>query len=234
MPDGIAKSTLAMQLFGKSGADMIPLLNGGSESLKEFTGIMDNETAKSAERLNDSFTRMELSFEGNKTKILTGMLPAIESLSGGFEDFAVWMSTHEDDIKSFTDHAGTDLTALGIVGHDAFGLISDTSTDMLKVVNGVFSAIPNMIGESSNDSINNFGFFEYFILGLSTATNGIRQFIANAKMAYADVAEFKAKYGSIGGLITNGGYDAASARLVYAKADAEQATNNVVDTYNTL
>lgn len=244
MPDGIAKSTLAMQLFGKSGADMIPLLNGGSESLKEFTGIMDNETAKSAERLNDSFTRMELSFEGNKNKILTGMLPAIESLSGSFENFAVWMSTHEDDIKSFTDQAGNDLTALGMVGHDAFSLISDTSTDMLKVVNSVFSAIPNMIGESSNDSINNFGFFEYFILGLSTATNGLRQFIANGKMAYATAAEYQAKYMPTGHVVgtvykwATGGdqFAAAEARYDYAvaKREAEQATNNVSDTYNTL
>jgi hypothetical protein len=71
---------------------------------------------------------------------------------------------------------------------------------------------------------------------MSTATNGIAQFVANAKMAYSDVAEFKAKYGSVGGFLTNGGYDAASARLdkAYAQSDAEKATNNVIDTYNTL
>jgi len=236
MPDGISKSTLAMQLFGKSGADMIPLLNGGSEAMKEFSGIMDVNTAKAAERLNDSFTRMGLAFEGNKTQILTGMLPAIESLSSTMEDFAKWTTANKDNIASFTDRAGTDLTALGLVGSDAFNLISDTSGDMLKIITSVFNEIPNLIGESSNDAINNFGFFEYFILGLSTATNGIGQFVANAKMAYATVAEYQAKYGSVGGLITNGGGRAASARLdyAYAKADADEATKNVVDTYNTL
>jgi hypothetical protein len=236
MPDGIAKTTLAMQLFGKSGAELIPLLDGGSASLKEFSGIMNADTAKDAERINDSFTRMGLAFESSKTKILTGMLPAIESLSSTMEGFAKRTTENKDSIASFTNRAGNDLTALGIVGHDAFGLISDTSTEMLKVVNSVFSAIPNLIGESSNDAINNFGFFEYFILGMSTATNGIAQFVANAKMAYADVAEFKAKYGSVGGILTNGGYDAASARLdkAYAQSDAEKATKNVVDTYNTL
>ncbi len=236
MPDGIAKSTLSMQLFGKSGADLIPLLNGGSESLKEFSGIMDANTGKAAERLNDSFTRMGLAFEGNKVQILTGMLPAIESLSSTMEDFAKWTTANKDTIASFTDQAGNDLTALGMVGHDAFNLISDTSMDMIKIISSVFNEIPNLIGESSNDAINNFGFFEYFILGLSTATNGVTQFISNAKMAYATLAEMQAKYGSVGGVITNGGGRAASARLdyAYAKADADEATKNVVDTYNTL
>lgn len=104
MPDGIAKSTLSMQLFGKSGADLIPLLNGGSESLKEFSGIMDANTGKAAERLNDSFTRMGLAFDGNKSQILTGMLPAIESLSKGLEDSSKWISENNLTIKELTHY----------------------------------------------------------------------------------------------------------------------------------
>src|SRR5438132_4897793 len=34
MPDGVEKTATAMNLFGKSGKDMIPLLNQGSEGLK--------------------------------------------------------------------------------------------------------------------------------------------------------------------------------------------------------
>lgn len=38
MPDGVNKTTLAMKLFGKSGAELIPLLNGGANRLKNFRG----------------------------------------------------------------------------------------------------------------------------------------------------------------------------------------------------
>ena len=33
MPDGAEKAGLAMKLFGKSGADLIPLLNEGADGL---------------------------------------------------------------------------------------------------------------------------------------------------------------------------------------------------------
>jgi hypothetical protein len=41
MPDGLEKSALAMQLFGRSGKDMIPLLNQGSTGLKELAAEAD-------------------------------------------------------------------------------------------------------------------------------------------------------------------------------------------------
>ncbi|MFY9141562.1 hypothetical protein [Sulfuricurvum sp.] len=236
MPDGIAKSTLAMDLFGKTGADMIPLLNSGSEALKEYSGIINTETAQAAERFNDSMTKIGLSAETSSTRILTGMLPTIESLSGKFEDMADWVLKNQSTIDEFTAQAGNDLTALGMVGADAFSLISDTSGDMLKVVTSVFNEIPGLMGRSSDEAIDNFGFFEYFILGMSTATNGIGQFVANAKMAYATLAEVHAKYGSVTGIITNGGYDAAKARMDYhaASLEAQKYTKNVSETYNTL
>lgn len=236
MPNGIAKSTLAMELFGKSGAEMIPLLNGGSEALKEYSGIINTDTAQAAERFNDSMTKIGLSAETSATKILTGMLPTIESLSGTFEDMSDWVLKNQSTIDEFTAQAGNDLTALGMVGADAFSLIADTSGDMLKTVASVFNQIPGLMGRSSDDAIENFGFFEYFILGMSTATNSIGQFVANAKMAYASVAEAHAKYGSISGLLTDGGYDAAKARMDYHAADleAKKYTENVSATYNTL
>ncbi len=37
LPDGPAKAAVAMDIFGRSGAQMITLLNGGSAALEEFT-----------------------------------------------------------------------------------------------------------------------------------------------------------------------------------------------------
>lgn len=41
MPNGVDKTTLAMQLFGRSGKDLIPLLNQGSEGIKALEAEAD-------------------------------------------------------------------------------------------------------------------------------------------------------------------------------------------------
>jgi len=236
MPNGVAKSTLAMQLFGKSGADMIPLLNGGSEAIKEFNGHMDKTTSDAAERFNDSFTRVGISIDGAKAKLLTSMVPSIDTLSGRIENLSDWITNNSDEIERFADRAMNDFTALSQVGGQAFGLIGETSTVMANIVSGAFGFMADEVLGSDDAMIENFGFFEYFILGLSAATSGIGQFVANAKMAYATVSETHAKYGSISGLITNGGYDAAKARMDYnaASLEAQKYDKNVIDTYDTL
>ena len=42
MPDGTKKTALAMDILGKSGKDLIPLLNSGSEGLGEMLAEADS------------------------------------------------------------------------------------------------------------------------------------------------------------------------------------------------
>ncbi|WP_447407521.1 hypothetical protein, partial [Clostridium perfringens] len=61
LQDGPIKTAAAMALFGKAGADLIPLLNGGSASIKEMTdeakalGLeISSTTGAAAEQFNDN------------------------------------------------------------------------------------------------------------------------------------------------------------------------------------
>jgi hypothetical protein len=88
MPDGAAKTALAIKLFGRSGADMIPMLNEGQAGLKamyeeaERLGIvLDTETAAAAERFNDNLARLGKVQDGIVTRVTTGMLPAFDRLA---------------------------------------------------------------------------------------------------------------------------------------------------------
>lgn len=70
MPDGAAKTTLAMQLFGRAGALMIPLLNEGADGMRELiergkvlSGV-DEKVAKTANDLNDAFAEMKFGARG--------------------------------------------------------------------------------------------------------------------------------------------------------------------------
>jgi hypothetical protein len=88
MPDGAAKSAKAIELFGKAGADMIPLLNGGSAAMKaaaddaERLGlVIDAKTLQAAEAFNDSLTDLGKVVTGVQVQIAAGMVPALAAMT---------------------------------------------------------------------------------------------------------------------------------------------------------
>lgn len=92
--DGPEKAALAMELFGKSGADLIPLLNGGAQSLDDFDrkaeqlGLtLSAETAAAAAQFNDQLFLLSKNVQGAATALAVGLLPALlavtEELSKG-------------------------------------------------------------------------------------------------------------------------------------------------------
>lgn len=88
MQNGIAKTTLATQLFGKAGANMIPLLNSGKDALTEFAGVLNTEAAQAAERFNDSITRLGLAHKSVLMGAMKETVPILDLLSGKFEKSA--------------------------------------------------------------------------------------------------------------------------------------------------
>lgn len=93
MEDGATKTALAIQVFGKSGKDLIPLLNAGSAGLADMATEADRlgvtisgKTAKSAEEFNDNLTRLGAVFEGLVNKITEEALPSLVKLSETIAD----------------------------------------------------------------------------------------------------------------------------------------------------
>jgi len=80
LPDGPQKAALAMRIFGKSGADMITLLNGGSEALSEFSYDLSNDFAPRAELFNDTITKIGFKFEELSLQLFDRLLPALQVL----------------------------------------------------------------------------------------------------------------------------------------------------------
>lgn len=95
MKDGAEKTALAVALFGRTGAQMIPMLNLGASGLAEMHAeakklgvVMDTETAAAAERFNDNLTRLNAVKEGFANQIMRAMLPSLEGLSRWMFDSA--------------------------------------------------------------------------------------------------------------------------------------------------
>lgn len=138
--DGAAKARLAQELFGKSGASMIPLLNGGAAALDEFDAMakklgltLDTATAKEAERFNDTLDLLGQGVQGVGRQIAAQLLPTLSGLAGQFLE----SMTQGDRLKKVADVLAIGLKGLYIAG---LGLVEVFST-VAKVLAGVSGAI---------------------------------------------------------------------------------------------
>jgi hypothetical protein len=88
LPDGATKTALAIEVFGKSGRDLIPLLNEGSAGIKTLTDdaarlgqVIDTEAAKAAVQFNDNLTKLKASATKLTITLTQELLPALVKIT---------------------------------------------------------------------------------------------------------------------------------------------------------
>ena len=84
LPDGPEKAAAALDLFGKSGVDMITMLNGGSAALEEFNFGLSGEFAQNAAFYNDEVTKLTREFNKFKLQLVDALLPALTQITQSF------------------------------------------------------------------------------------------------------------------------------------------------------
>lgn len=102
MEDGSRKTGMAMQLFGRTGAKLIPLFNEGSKGIKKMTDeakklgiVLTKEQAAIAEQFNDELLRSKSVLIGVRNQIAVRLLPVI---SKNLEAFRRW-ATEGDNLS---------------------------------------------------------------------------------------------------------------------------------------
>jgi hypothetical protein len=88
MPDGVEKTNLAVDIFGKKlGAEMIPLLNSGAAGLKAMGDeaqslglVMSGELAKKSEEFNDNLSRLSKLSSAAGIEIANALIPSLNAL----------------------------------------------------------------------------------------------------------------------------------------------------------
>jgi hypothetical protein len=93
LPDGAQKAAAAVALFGKSGADLIPLLNEGSASVEKFTFAVGEDFAARSDLFNDTITELGIKAQGFGLELTDALLPALQSILEVFGDL---FSTDQD------------------------------------------------------------------------------------------------------------------------------------------
>jgi hypothetical protein len=86
MPDGAQKAAAAVALFGKSGADLIPLLNEGAAAMEEFTFKVSEDFAARSDLFNDTITELGIKAQGFGLELTNALLPALQSILEVFGD----------------------------------------------------------------------------------------------------------------------------------------------------
>jgi len=120
MEDGSKKVGLAMQLFGRKGRTMIPLLKKGSKGIKEMIAeakklglIITPEQAKTAERFQDGLLRLRRVLTGVRNSIAVRVLPPLTKM---IERMVAWWKEGNNAERAMVNlkRAGAAVTAIMI------------------------------------------------------------------------------------------------------------------------
>lgn len=103
MPDGAEKARLATELFGKSGQELMPLLNGAAGSVEELKAkahelglVLNDEAIDSGVKFTDTIDQLKRSFGSVATKIGVSVMPVVQK-------FADWINASMPTIQAVLD-----------------------------------------------------------------------------------------------------------------------------------
>ena len=184
--DGAAKASIAQQLFGRSGLDLIPMLNKGSEAimaqgdeLETLGTLMTKEQAEASAQFNDDLLKLNMRLKLLSVSIGVRLMPQMNALVNEFRDAIpefkalFGQSGSLEGSMSFLASIlkGTTILILGvgrgtqIVG-EAFGnaafQVEEFSRRSWAAISGEFGKIVNFWSnkvEPIIDSVKKFGLF---------------------------------------------------------------------------
>lgn len=89
LPDGAEKSAAAIELFGRAGTKLLPMLNGGAEGLDALVAqagrlglVLSDEQAAQAEQFNDTIEALGGVSKGAANTVAGELLPTLNTMSG--------------------------------------------------------------------------------------------------------------------------------------------------------
>jgi TP901 family phage tail tape measure protein len=148
MPDGAEKTAIAITLFGRAGAELIPLLDRGGKSLEEMAKeaydlgiVLDEEAVGKLEEANKSVKRISLALQGFKNQAVIALLPYLQRAS---EYMLKWLRDNKAEILDKLTRAVEWLgKALGYMAQVVKGVVkffSEAYAVLIEVVDVISEA----------------------------------------------------------------------------------------------
>jgi TP901 family phage tail tape measure protein len=143
--DGAGKAALAMNLFGRAGAQMIPILNMGRDGLAQMGEearrlgmVVDTETSKKAASFNDTLTKLNRTWDGFIIQVSARLLPTLQQVA----DWFTKLTADSNSMKLALD--GVDITIKSII---TSGIIVKTVFETLSTAIAAVIAALILIGQ---------------------------------------------------------------------------------------
>lgn len=131
--DGIGKTALAVELFGKSGADLIPMLNDGKAGLKAFYAeaerlglALSNEMIAKGDAFSDQLENIGEQVKGVKLQLGVALIPALsaatEKISKVIDKITKWVQENPELAATIGNIAMTTGKWIAILGTAAIAI----------------------------------------------------------------------------------------------------------------
>lgn len=198
--DGPGKTAAAMALFGKAGADLIPLLNGGRDGLKEmneeaaqFGAIVSTTAAKQAEVFNDNLTRLGYAVKGVIVQTAEKLLPILIDVSSKMVEAAKNSSALELVVTALSASmkvlitSGVLVSATMQVLGDTLSIIWGGLARLIKGdVSGAFEHLKTKAGDIASTATSTLATVDGMWNGAKTGAEGAAQSTDKAAKAQKD------------------------------------------------
>ena len=158
MEDGVTKTAIAMEIFGRSGAQMVNLLNDGKASLEEFNFEVSDRFAQNAEYFNDQMTMIGFTFQGFNKQIADNLLPTLNNLAEMFRGISL-DGDQLNDLFYILNGTLKVLAATAFTAYKGFEILGFSIIQQVEALNelrkgnfkGAFEEIKKFYTESAKD-----------------------------------------------------------------------------------
>jgi hypothetical protein len=112
------KSAMSMQLFGRSGDQLIPMLNLGAAGIREFqdearrlNATINDETAQALDDLGDSVGNIKTALKGMALTLAGDVLPGVKAAADNAAELAAKYKEIPEPLRQFASNAGLAASA---------------------------------------------------------------------------------------------------------------------------
>ena len=134
MENETERNAIANDIFGKSFADLAPLLNTGSEELRnmkgeldELGGVMSQDAVSAGAQLNDNIDRVTKVFGALALEVGNKLIPI-------FDKFLQWVLENKDQIRETFENVFGKI-------QDAIGWVVDKGDILIPILAGILGGI---------------------------------------------------------------------------------------------
>lgn len=193
MPDGVKKSALAMDLFGRSGVELIPLLDEGRAGIAklrqefiELGGGLADKDAKALESWGDQVDKAKEAVKGLRNAMVVALLPNLSAATDGVIE---WIKANQEllqqKIKEWAERVSNLIrdawpTVIKIVKDlwmalkilaEIFRQVWNAAAPIVGIISDIAGAIAKFLG-FSDDSTEKIDTLTKVFVGLGLAAAG--------------------------------------------------------------